>query len=69
MTGALECIEFVKKPARVVCGSLHEADVDGEIDDEYGGDNTNGANGVKKKLSKKHTQNKADEDIGALAEG
>ena len=68
-TGALECIEFVKKPTRVVCGPLQEEDVGGEVDGECGGDNTNGANGVKKKFSKKHTQNKADEDIDALAEG
>ena len=68
--GALECIEFVKKPARVVCGPLEEEGVGDKVDEECGGDNMNGVSGVeKKKLSKKQTQTRADGDIDALAEG
>ena len=69
-TGALECIEFVKKPSRVVCRSLQEEDVGDKVDEECAGDNMNGVSGVeKKKLSKNQTQTRADGDIDALAEG
>ena len=72
-TGALECIEFVKKPACVVCGPLHEEeeDVGGEVHEACGGDSAKDLKQVElnRKLFRKSSQTRADEDIDALAEG
>ena len=70
-TGSLEAIEFVKKPARVVCGPLEEEDVGDKVDEECGGDSAKDLRQtqLKRKLLKNSSQPRADEAIDALAEG
>ena len=79
-TGSLEAIEFVKKPARIVCGAFKQeeerAEEDGgeAMDEECGGESVKDLRQMqmnklsRKKVKPKPKQSKVGDDVDALAE-